>query len=78
MRWTGEVPPQKWMNFYTKVLAKFATTGSLKLNVSFEITPAGGLPPQRGEETTPTRRELGLDADVLAGGRANDRGPARR
>jgi hypothetical protein len=24
LSWSGEVPPQKWMNFYTKVLAKFA------------------------------------------------------
>ncbi len=64
MRWTGEVPSQKWMNFYTKVLAKFATTGSLKLNVSFEVTPDGGLPSQRVEETKATLHELGLDDDV--------------
>ena len=24
MAWTGEVPPQKWMKFYTAVLSKFA------------------------------------------------------
>ena len=64
MHWPGEVPPQKWMNFYTKVLAKFATTGSLKLNVTFEVTPEGGVPPHRVEETKATLRELGLDDDV--------------
>ena len=39
IRWTGEVPPQKWMNFYTKVLAKFATSGNLKLNVDSRSPP---------------------------------------
>ena len=68
MRWTGEVPAQKWMNFYTKVLAKFATGGSLKINVSFEVTPDGGLPPHRVDEAKATLRELGLDDDVQAGG----------
>ncbi len=24
--WSGDVPHQKWMNFYTKVLSKFAAT----------------------------------------------------
>jgi hypothetical protein len=24
--WQGDVPPQKWMNFYTKVLSKFCHT----------------------------------------------------
>ncbi len=67
MRWSGEVPPQKWMNFYTKVLSKFATTGNLKLNVGFEITPDGGVPQQRLEETKATLRELGLDDDVQTG-----------
>jgi hypothetical protein len=67
MRWTGDVPAQKWMNFYTKILAKFATSGGLKLTVSFEITPEGGLPPHRVEETKAALRELGLDDDVQAG-----------
>jgi hypothetical protein len=64
LRWSGEVPAQKWMNFYTKVLAKYATTGSLRLKVTFEISPDGGLMPQRIEETKASLRELGLDDDV--------------
>ncbi|RIK66096.1 MAG: AAA family ATPase [Planctomycetota bacterium] len=64
LRWTGQIPPQKWMNFYTKVLAKFANTSDLKLNVSFEVTPDGGLSTSRIEETKATLRELGLDDDV--------------
>lgn len=66
LRWSGDVPPQKWMNFYTKVLAKYATTGGLKLRVSFEVAPDGGLLPQRLEEAKAVLRELGLDDDVDA------------
>ena len=36
IRWSGDVPPQKWMNFYTKVLSRFACSSELKLTVSFE------------------------------------------
>jgi hypothetical protein len=64
LRWSGEVPAQKWMNFYTKVLAKYATTGGLKVRVTFEVAPDGGLLPQRAEETKALLRELGLDDSV--------------
>jgi len=37
LRWCGMVPPQKWMNFYTKVLTRFASSPDLKLEVSIEI-----------------------------------------
>lgn len=64
VRWSGEVPAQKWMNFYTKVLAKYATTGGLKVRVSFEVAPDGGLLPHRIDETKAVLRELGLDDNV--------------
>jgi hypothetical protein len=64
LRWSGEVPAQKWMNFYTKVLAKYATSGGLKVRVTFEVAPEGGLLPQRTEETKALLRELGLDDGV--------------
>jgi len=62
--WTGDVPPQKWMNFYTKVLAKYATTGGLKLTICFEVSPENGLLPQRLEEARAALHELGLNDDV--------------
>ena len=43
LSWTGEVPAQKWMNFYTKILSKFASGGGLKLKLNVEVTPDGGL-----------------------------------
>jgi hypothetical protein len=52
------------MNFYTKVLAKFATDGDLKLSVTFTVSPKGGLSQQRIEETKALLRELGLDENV--------------
>lgn len=68
LRWSGDVPAQKWMNFYTKVLAKYATTGGLRIRVSFEVAPDGGLAPQRAEETKALLRELGLDDAVESTG----------
>ncbi len=68
LRWSGEVPAQKWMNFYTKVLAKYATTGGLRIRVSFDVSPEGGLLPQRVDETKAVLRELGLDDTVEPAG----------
>lgn len=63
--WNGEVPPQKWMNFYTKVLAKFATQTGLKIGLNVEITPEAGVSRQRVDEMRVALRELGLHDDVL-------------
>ena len=48
IRWRGEVPPQKWMNFYTKVLSRFVgakglSYGTLLPNIPFAL--AGGEQP---------------------------------
>ena len=64
LSWSGEVTPQKWMNFYTKVLTKFVKTGSLKLNVSIEATPKDGVADHQVEETKVALRELGLNDNV--------------
>jgi hypothetical protein len=64
MRWSGEVPSQRWMNFYTKVLSKFATGQGLKLTLSVEVSPDGGIPAQKIEETRLALRELSLNDDV--------------
>lgn len=62
LSWTGEVPPQKWMNFYTKVLSRFATGHGLKLTLSIEIT--AGADAQKIDETRVALQELGLNADI--------------
>ena len=64
--WSGEVPHQKWMNFYTKVLSKFAATAGLKLTLRVEVAPAEGVSKQKVDETKVALRELGLK-DSLEG-----------
>ena len=64
LTWTGAVPTQKWMNFYTKVLSKFASGKGLTLTVTVEAAPEGGISSQKVEETKVALRELGLEDDV--------------
>ena len=56
--------PQKWMNFYTKVLSKFASGEGLKITLNVEVSPKDGVSDQKIEETKVALRELGLDDDV--------------
>src|SRR5262249_11359135 len=64
VNWQGDVPPQKWMNFYTKVLSKFATQSGLKIGLNVEIAPEGGVSNQKVDEIKVALRELGLSDDV--------------
>jgi hypothetical protein len=64
LRWTGEIPPQKWMNFYTKVLSKFAGGQGLRLTLTVEVAPEGGVSSQKIEETKVALQELGLNSDL--------------
>ena len=65
--WQGDVPPQKWMNFYTKVLSKFATQPGLRIGLNVEIAPQGGVSPQKVDEIKVALRELGLSDDLGSG-----------
>jgi len=66
LRWTGEVPPRKWQNFYMKVLSKYATNDNgLKLNIDVEVAPEHGISEQVISETKIALRELGLDDSCL-------------
>jgi hypothetical protein len=62
--WTGELPAQKWMNFYTKVLSRFATGDGMKLTVTIDIVPTGGVPKSKIDETRVALRELGLPETI--------------
>lgn len=66
LSWSGEIPPQKWMNFYTKVLSKFASGQGLKLSLTVQVKPDGGVSKQKVEETKAALRELGLSEDVTS------------
>jgi hypothetical protein len=62
--WSGEVAPQKWMNFYTKVLSRFVTGSGLKVTVNVEVAPEEGVSKQKADETRTALRELGLNDNL--------------
>lgn len=64
LTWSGDIPAQKWMNFYTKVLSKFAAGMGLKLTLKVEVSSEAGVPTQKVEETKVALRELGLTDKV--------------
>ena len=65
LSWEGELPPQKWMTFYTKVLTRFATDPSLRLRIRFEAAPEAGITQTQLEEIEAALRELGLPVEGL-------------
>ncbi|MBW7864504.1 MAG: ATP-binding protein [Candidatus Hydrogenedentes bacterium] len=62
--WKGQVPPQKWMNFYTKVLSRYAAGKGLRINLDVEIRPEGGLTKHQIGDIRTALRELGLPDDL--------------
>jgi predicted AAA+ superfamily ATPase len=64
--WSGTVPPQKWMNFYTKVLTRFASSPDLKLEVSFEVPIDSDQAQSKLDDTRTGLKELGLDDRTLS------------
>jgi plastocyanin len=61
--WSGAIPSQKWMNFYTKVVSRFASDKDLKITVTVE-TSRNVISDQKIEETKVALRELGINDDV--------------
>lgn len=64
LKWHSRITPQKWMNFYTKVLTKFTTDQDVKLTLKVEIMVEGKIAPHKIEETKVSLAELGLDTHV--------------
>ena len=62
--WRATVPPQKGMNFSTKVLSRCASTPGLKLQVSFEEPPSERATEAKREETKAALRELARAEDL--------------
>lgn len=52
------------MNFYTKVLSRFASAEGWKLNVSFEVPAEGEQGQAKADEARSGLKELGLDDNV--------------
>jgi hypothetical protein len=64
IRWQGEVPHQKWMNFYTKVLSRFVGAKGLRLQVQFEVPASDAVTKAKVDEAKTALRELGLSEDL--------------
>lgn len=62
--WSGEIPAQKWTNFYMKVLSKFALGHNLKITVNVDVAQSDGISEQKIEEAKSALRELGLGDDL--------------
>ncbi len=60
--WHGQVPHLKLMNFYTKVLARFAREPSLKVEVQFEVSPENFE--EHLKEIRRALKDLGLNDNV--------------
>lgn len=65
IRWHGTVPHQKWMNFYTKVVSRFASAPGLRLEVSFEVPVERDQARSKADEARSGLKELGLDDTAL-------------
>jgi hypothetical protein len=64
IRWESDVPTQKWMNLYTRVLSKFTSTPGLRVRVSFELPADSTVSDAKLEEARTALRELGLDENL--------------
>jgi len=62
--WRGEVPSQKWMNFYTKVLSKHAGKNKLSIEIAIRVLSESGFSEQEVNEIKTALRELGLDEEL--------------
>jgi RNase H-fold protein (predicted Holliday junction resolvase) len=65
LKWKGEVPTQKWTNFYMRVLSKFASDKSLNLKLIVEVEADGEVSEQKRQEAEAALRELGLEGNFL-------------
>jgi hypothetical protein len=63
IRWSGAVPHRKWTTFYTKVIAKLASSPDLKLQVTIEA-PGGDQAASKINELKSSLRDLGLDENI--------------
>ncbi len=62
--WEGEIPWQKWTQFFTKVLQRLSSGPSLTIRVRFEARPPGGLSHEHVNQVREGLGELGLPSDV--------------
>ncbi len=62
--WEGDVPHQKWTNFYMKILSGLVSKGTLSLRLRVEAEPDGGATDAQAEELRSALRGLGIKDEV--------------
>lgn len=62
--WNGEVSPQKWMQFYTKVLTAVTATKGLRLDVRISMQPEAGISRAKIDQIRFALRELGMSEQI--------------
>ena len=67
LTWTGDIPAQKWVNFYMKVLTKISTGSDLRLTLRVVASSDQGFSQQKADEMRAALRELGLADVVIVG-----------
>ena len=62
--WEGDLPHQKWTNFYMKVLSGLASKGTLSLRLRVEAELEEGATDAQAEELRSALRGLGIEDEV--------------
>lgn len=63
LQWNGEIPPQKWNQFFMKVLVKLTQIQGLKLKVNLEA-PVNTTDEHRIDEARSGLKDLGLEDKI--------------
>jgi hypothetical protein len=64
LSWSGEVPSQKWTQFYTRVLTKLVGKQGLEIRVQLRIPSDASVSEAARDEVAAALRDLGLDDTV--------------
>jgi hypothetical protein len=64
IKWQGEINPQKWSQFYMKVLTKYVTSDAIDMNISVTLSLNGRFSEQMQQEMQSALQELGLNTNI--------------
>jgi len=67
LRWEGPIPAQKWTTFYTRILSKLASGGTLGLTLLVDASAPNGVPEHKVAEIRAALHEMGLNEQVRLG-----------
>jgi hypothetical protein len=64
LTWTGDITPQKWTNFYMRVLSKLINDKNLDLNLTVVVKAEGQISDHQRQEVESALKELGLEGKL--------------